>query len=151
MYLREDVKGKPRRERISCPTCGNIVENLDSKYCSLRCHLESQHRRYIERWLAGEIHGGRREGCVSNHVRRWLYQRAGSKCERCGWSHVHPITGLIPLSVNHIDGDSENHRPENLELLCGACHTLTPNYGNLNKGRGRKQRLAKLRQQTSGM
>jgi 5-methylcytosine-specific restriction endonuclease McrA len=61
------------------------------------------------------------------------------------------VTGLIPLTVNHIDGNSENHRPENLELLCGGCHTLTPNYGRLNQGKGRRQRLEKIRARSSGM
>ena len=113
--------------------------------------MEFQYRRYIERWLAGEVSGGRAEGSVSRHVRRWLFERAGNKCEQCGWSRVHPVTKLIPLTVNHIDGNSENHRPENLQLLCGGCHMLTPNYGKLNQGLGRKKRLAKLRLRSTGV
>jgi hypothetical protein len=113
--------------------------------------MEFQHREYIQQWLAGAIPGGRGEGSVSKHVRRWLFKRAENKCEQCGWNRVHPVTGLIPLTVNHKDGNSENHQPENLELLCGGCHTLTPNYGKLNQGQGRKRRLAKLREQSSGM
>lgn len=107
--------------------------------------MEFQHREYIRRWLLGEIDGSRGEGQVSKHIRRWLFKRAGSKCEQCGWSRIHPVTGLIPLTVNHKDGNAENHRPENLELLCGGCHMLTPNYGNLNRGHGRRKRLEKLR------
>src|SRR5207245_4777334 len=80
------------------------------------------------------------------HIRRWLFQRASNKCEQCGWCRVHPVTGLIPLTVNHRDGNSENHRPENLELLCAGCHSLTPHYGKLNQGRGRRSRLQRLRQ-----
>jgi len=132
---------KPRKE---CLNCGGVVENLRSIYCCMKCQHDFAYKQYIQRWLAGEVQGRRREGCVSNHIRRWLYERAGSKCEQCGWDRVHPVTGLIPLTVNHIDGNAENHRPENLELLCGGCHTLTPNYGNLNKGRGRKTRREKL-------
>jgi 5-methylcytosine-specific restriction endonuclease McrA len=109
--------------------------------------MESQYRLFISRWLAGKVHGGCGEGRVSRHIRRWLFERAGAKCELCDWSRVHPVTGNIPLTVNHKDGDSENHRPENLELLCGGCHMLTPNYGKLNLGRGRKKRLEKLRLQ----
>jgi 5-methylcytosine-specific restriction endonuclease McrA len=51
------------------------------------------------------------------------------------------------LTTNHIDGDSENHRPENLELLCGGCHSLTPHYGKLNNGHGRKRRREKLQRE----
>src|SRR5437016_4986715 len=136
--------GTPRKARFPCPSCRRLVENLRSIYCSLTCQMEFQHQLYIRRWLAGLIPGGRGEGCVSKHVRRWLFERAGSRCEQCGWSRVHPITGLIPLTVNHIDGNSENHRPENLELLCGGCHMLTPTYGKLNNGRGRRNRREKL-------
>src|SRR5262249_52097503 len=142
---RNPVMGTPRKPRASCPACGGVVENLRSKYCSFACQFEWQYREYIRRWLAGEIHGGIGEGRVSRHIRRWLFERAGNKCEQCGWSRVHPVTGLIPLTVNHKDGDSENHRPENLELLCGGCHMLTPTYGKLNNGRGRKKRREKLR------
>jgi hypothetical protein len=143
--------GTPRKAREACPTCRKVVENPRSRYCSLACHIEFRYQEFIRRWLAGEVDGKRGEGCVSKHIRRWLFQRAGSKCERCGWSRVHPITGLVPLTVNHIDGNSENHRPENLELLCGGCHMLTPNYGKLNRGKGRKRRLAKLKELATGM
>jgi len=142
---------RPKKTRSSCPACDGVVENLRSKYCSLGCQMEFQHRRFVERWLKGEISGGRGEGCVSKHVRRWLFERARNKCEQCGWSRVHSVTGLIPLTVNHKDGNSENHRPENLELLCGGCHMLTPNFGKLNNGRGRKRRLESLQKQPSGM
>jgi len=142
---------QPRKPRAQCLNCGWIVLNPRSKCCTLACHRKAQYKRYIERWLAGEANGSSAEGQVSKHVRRWLFERAGDQCERCGWSRVHPVTGKIPLTVNHIDGDSNNHRPENLELLCGACHTLTPNYGKLNNGRGRKTRREKLQSQAKGM
>jgi hypothetical protein len=149
--LQSQCMGIQRKPRNSCPTCGRMIENLRSKYCSLPCQMEFQYRQYIERWLAGEVEGRRGEGQVSKHVRRWLFRRAGNKCEQCGWSRVHPVTGLVPLTVNHIDGNSENHRPENLELLCGGCHALTPNFGKLNNGNGRKRRLEKERLQSLGM
>ena len=58
----------------------------------------------------------------------------------CDWCEVHPITGNIPIQLNHIDGDSDNNKLNNLELLCPNCHSLTFNYGNLNKGNGRNER-----------
>ena len=61
------------------------------------------------------------------------------KGEKCGWSKVNTSTGKIPLTVNHIDGNHRNNRPENLELICPSCHSLTPNYGALNKGNGRRE------------
>ena len=54
-------------------------------------------------------------------------------CQECGWNKVHPITGNVPLQIHHIDGDCTNNKEENLQLLCPNCHTLTENYGSLNK------------------
>src|SRR5947208_3553635 len=106
--------GTRKKPRLPCPACGTVVENLRSKYCSLRCQMEFQYRDYIQRWLNGEAKGRRGEGVVSNHIRRWLIERAGGKCEKCGWCQIHPTTGVVPLAVNHIDGNSENHHPDNL-------------------------------------
>ncbi len=43
--------------------------------------------------------------------------------------------------MNHIDGNSENNKEKNLELLCPNCHSLTPNFKGLNKGNGRHSRM----------
>ena len=59
---------------------------------------------------------------------------------KCGWSERNPITKKVPIQMEHIDGNSENNSIENLELLCPNCHSLTPTFGALNKGRGRKNR-----------
>lgn len=143
---------RPVSPRRPCPTCGKPLTWPRSRFCSPQCRLELDYQRYIARWLQGEVPGGRSNGRVSNHVRRWLFERAASRCEQCGWSRVHPVTGRIPLTAHHKDGNSENHRPENLELLCGGCHMLTPNYGRLNIGQGRTRGAKKLRpQDTMGM
>jgi len=136
---------RKRTPRRPCPVCGKALTHPRSRFCSPRCRLELDYQRFIVRWLQGETPGGRGGGRESGHVRRWLFERAGNKCEQCGWRRVHPITGRIPLTVHHKDGNSENHRPENLELLCGGCHMLTPNYGKLNNGHGRGKRLQEAR------
>jgi len=87
----------------------------------------------------GKVTGGRKEGygTVSNFVKRWVWERANSKCEKCGWSETNIFTNTIPLEIHHIDGDSENHKPENLELLCPNCHSLTSSHSS-SKGNGRR-------------
>jgi hypothetical protein len=35
---------------------------------------------------------------------------------------------VIPLELNHKDGDHGNNSKDNLELLCPNCHALTPHY-----------------------
>jgi 5-methylcytosine-specific restriction endonuclease McrA len=46
------------------------------------------------------------------------------------------------------DGNSENNLEENLRLLCPNCHSLSPNFRNLNKGYGRKWRVNKYKRKT---
>ena len=70
-----------------------------------------------------------------------MFEKNDNKCQKCGWSIISEYTGKIPLQVDHIDGDWTNNRPENLQLLCPNCHTLTANYGSLNKGKGRPYKL----------
>jgi len=73
-------------------------------------------------------------------IRRYLIQIRGECCETCGWNERHPITGNVPITVHHMDGDSDNNRPENLRLLCPNHHSLTSTYGNLNRGNGKRKR-----------
>jgi hypothetical protein len=105
----------------------------------------SRSKLYIDSWLRGEISGNTRSGggAVSSIIKRWLRERSGNKCEKCGWSEVNRKTGIVPIQTNHKDGNSNNSRPENLEIICPNCHSLTDNYGALNKGNGRTARRTK--------
>lgn len=48
-------------------------------------------------------------------------------CEDCGWAEKSQ-DGRIPLELNHKNGNSRDHRLENLEILCPNCHSLRPHY-----------------------
>ncbi len=77
------------------------------------------------------------------HLKKYLLKKFGNRCSECGWAKKHPITGVIPLEVDHVDGNAENNIESHLRLLCPNCHALTPFYKNLNKGNGRKWRMNK--------
>ena len=64
----------------------------------------------------------------------------GEECSRCGWKERHPLTGHVPIEVEHIDGNWKNNAPSNLTLLCPNCHSLTPTFRALNRGKGRADR-----------
>ncbi len=99
----------------------------------------TKREQYIEKWKRGEVSGGRREGLgnVSNHVRRYLFTKFNNKCSVCGWGELNPYTNTIPLEVEHIDGNPENHVEGNLTLLCPNCHSLTQGHST-KKGNGRR-------------
>lgn len=128
-----------KREDRACESCGQAIHR--GKYCSVKCQRALVHRQYIERWLRGEEAGIISSGLlISNHIKHWLRETRGEKCECCGWAVRHAVTGKVPVQVNHKDGDALNNRPENLELLCPNCHSLTPTFGALNMGNGRHYR-----------
>ena len=57
---------------------------------------------------------------------------------KCSWDVVNQWTGKVPIELNHIDGNPENHSLENVELVCPNCHSLSP--FTKSRGKGRKWR-----------
>jgi hypothetical protein len=48
-------------------------------------------------------------------------------CEECGWAEVSE-NGYLPLELDHINGDRNDNRLENLRILCPNCHSLRPTH-----------------------
>lgn len=126
-----------------CRGCNKQIPGADRKYCSVKCQNHSYYRQYISRWKQGLEDGNRgiTTRTLSGHLRRYLLEKFENKCSSCRWNKKHPKTLVVPLEINHIDGNAENNKEENLELICPNCHALTPNFRNLNKGKGREWRL----------
>jgi hypothetical protein len=129
------------KKKGSCGQCGKSFDYDDTqktgKWCSNACQMANQYESYIKRWKAGQEHGNTGKYDLSAHIRRYLFDKHESKCCQCGWGELNPSTGKVPLHVDHVDGDFKNNQPENLRLLCPNCHSLTENYGILNRGKGR--------------
>lgn len=54
-----------------------------------------------------------------------------ARCESCDL--VEWMGNPIPLELDHINGISNDHRIENLRILCPNCHALTPTWRGRNK------------------
>jgi hypothetical protein len=134
------LKSKVKKELSNCIICGKKTKKIDSLYCSNNCHVEHRYMKYIEDWKNGVVDGLRGENGISRNIRRYLFIKYDNKCTKCGWSVKNEYTNNFPLEVEHIDGDSENNKEDNLTLLCPNCHSLTKTYKGANKGYGRYNR-----------
>jgi 5-methylcytosine-specific restriction endonuclease McrA len=60
------------------------------------------------------------------------------KCQICendgNW-----MNKKLCLQIDHIDGNCENNKPDNLRFLCPNCHTQTETWGIKNKNIGRRK------------
>jgi hypothetical protein len=113
------------------------AKKYDRIFCSTVCSGKSLRKRKLDAWLSGESDGSRGRIALQHCVRDYMLEQCGHKCSECGWNRINPTTGKCPLEVDHIDGDHTNNKIENLRVLCPNCHSVTPTYKSLNKGKGR--------------
>ena len=129
------------RNKIECKVCLNCSKELKKdqhykvrKYCNHICQNLYRRKSINERIENGDI------SLYEKNYKKYLIEKYGEKCMECSWDKIHPKTGVVPIQLEHIDGNSINNNLDNLKLLCPNCHSLTLTFGALNKGNGRKNR-----------
>jgi hypothetical protein len=130
---------KPKLKRF-CLFCNKELTRRDTKYCNNICHRNKEQKKFIEKWLKGELSGTTQVGNTSHFIKRYLVATFGEKCFKCGWAERNSVTNKVPIELDHIDGNHKNNILNNLRLLCPNCHSLTSTFRNLNKGKGRQFR-----------
>jgi 5-methylcytosine-specific restriction endonuclease McrA len=58
-----------------------------------------------------------------------------NECSNCGLTNW--LGNHITMHLDHINGVRDDHRLENLRMLCPNCHSQTPTYGGRNLRRKR--------------
>ena len=66
------------------------------------------------------------------HIKARLFREGlkENRCEICGLNEW--LGKPLSLELHHVNGRGNDNRLENLQLLCGNCHSQTDNWG----GRG---------------
>lgn len=123
---------EPRQKFENCLCCGQPLSTHQYKFCSKKCQKDFEYRDYIQRWKNGEV-SGTKNGGFSAYIKRYMLEKANFQCELCGWHKRNIYSDTIPLELHHKDGNRDNNKEENLQILCPNCHALTPNYRGLNR------------------
>jgi len=119
-----------------CSVCPKEIEEAKT-FCSKSC-MDNQKEERLTRWRQGEDVG------FSAVTLRWLLRKEdGLSCSLCKNEKWNGLP--IALEVEHVDGNSENNKRENVCLLCPNCHAQTPTYKSKNKGNGRSVRMGRYR------
>lgn len=129
-----------KKPSTNCQHCGSTLANKNNTYCSVTCQQQHKREQYIKKWLSGEISGTTPKGEISEYVRSYIYSIKGRVCWDCGWDKKHPLDGICPAQIEHIDGQASNNHISNLKVLCPSCHSLTLTYGGRNRNSTRTYR-----------
>lgn len=125
-----------------CLFCGNPVYD---KYCGTKCRKSYEHQVIFTKISNNEPLNVGNVATNNRWYKKYLIEKYGEKCMECGWGKENIHSHTIPIELEHIDGNSENGKLNNLKLLCPNCHSLTPTYKFLNKGNGRHKRMERYR------
>lgn len=124
-YITENISN------IVCQ-CGTIIKNTKSKFCSNQCFQNNKLQKKYERMKNENIK------IIAHSLRVVLLYARGHKCEICKRTEWENHT--IPVVIDHIDGDHNNNKVDNLRVICCNCDALLPTYKGRNKGNGRAYR-----------
>ncbi len=122
----------PKKPRNNCLNCGEECSRATYIYCSNKCQKSYERKKIRESWY--------NEGNPPSWraIKSILFEDRERKCQVCGISEWNGKS--IVLEIDHIDGNYENNKPENLRFICPNCHSQTDTYKARNMGKGRHYR-----------
>jgi hypothetical protein len=117
-----------------CLFCNEIITGHPrKKYCNSECFRNTKREDKKNEFL--------KIGCTNGNTtayKKFLIELKGHQCEIC--KNIEWMSQPIPLIMDHIDGNSENGKLDNMRLVCGNCDMQLPTYKSKNKGNGRAWR-----------
>jgi hypothetical protein len=131
--IQTNNKKRTKSTQKSCIHCGKLLGKSAIKFCSFKCQKECEYHQRVDMWISGQIKPKTRD-----FFRKYLTETHGYKCSCCSINEWNGKS--IVLEIDHIDGNSENNKPENLRFICPNCHSQTDTYKARNMGKGRHYR-----------
>jgi hypothetical protein len=126
------------KQKNKCLYCDTIVKKNRHKFCGRECAFKYKKEQYIRNLEHKQVFSSQ------GNARTYLLYKNGNKCEICGtevWNGK-----PVPLVMDHIDGNSDNHSFNNCRLICRNCDGQLDTYSGRNIGKGRKtKRMIKFK------
>ena len=121
----------------ACVRCGEGVAR-GATYCSLGCSIEYKKEKRVEDWLSERFIPAHIQS-IDSSIRPWILNDQMGLCSICRGPQEH--NGIkLTFILDHIDGNSEDNRRNNLRMICPNCDSQLPTYKSKNKGNGRHYR-----------
>ena len=118
--VRRHGKGLIKKECLLChKEFFHFSSRSVGKYCSTVCQNAWQRKNIIEPTIE------RGENKNVGSLKRYLLETRGEECNICKCPAIHNSKPLR-FELHHIDGNSDNNFPKNLQILCPNCHSQIP-------------------------
>ena len=144
-YSKEDVENAVSKSLSLAQAMINIGMNSKGRYCAMKrlirkFNVDTSHFRG-QSHNKGKIFGFKnpietyfsgKKKISSNGLKQRLILENIKKhqCEKCSLTTWNGLK--IPITLHHLDGNTENNQLKNLQILCPNCHSQTDSFCGKN-------------------
>lgn len=136
--ISKSLGGKGKQRKNKCVICNKETKNI--KFCTNECRKTFQNNekeKYInevEKRNEFFNYNCSNTGALARIPKEYLIKKFGHKCTICGLTKWNKQ--LIPLILDHINGNANDWKLNNIRLVCPNCDAQLPTYGGRNRGNG---------------